>query len=647
MPRIALPLCLIACSAVPAANADVVVQYSETLRDYRLAARLDSDPAEPRVPGAVVLHFDALGQAFALALEPNARLDPMLATLGRPDGVIAYRGELAGKPGSWARIVMTPDGPSGLIADGVEFYALEARRDGSGGTASVIYRLSDVYVEPGTLECAAADMDGTDAASALAIMAEEFEPLAAQGATLNLDIGVVADFEFSNLFGTNTEAELLTRFNTVDGIFSEQIGVQITVAEVDVFRNADDPFTTSNADNLLREVSDYRSETPAQYAQGITHLFTGRNLDGTTAGIAYLGSLCSRRFGAGLSEGSRNTTVNSLVAAHEIGHNFGAPHDGEGACASTGSGFLMAASINGSRQFSECSIEQMQPEIASAACLRPLATPNLAIDTPERGRTLPSGAAFDYRLTVSNVGLDPAAASTATVTIENGLEVLSATAGCAVVNQTATCDLGAIAGGSAREITLNLRGNTPGTFDIDATASSASDNTPGNNTLADAITIVPAVDLAITASPGSVQVNQQIAFAASIANTADLVANGVVVTATLSAGLRAEQATLAGTACTVTGQSVACAPSALAARDSFPLALTLTGTQVGAQQVSVAATANETERNAADNNLAVGVDVTAPPSAEGGGGGATSWLAVLALGLLGAACPAGRPTAAR
>lgn len=638
MPRIALPLCLIACSALPAASADVVIQYSETLRDYGIAARADTDAAKPAVPGAVVLHFDALGQAFALALEPNARLDPMLAKLGRPDGIIAYRGALADKPGSWARIVMTPDGPSGLIADGTEIYALETHVEGSGGAASIIYRLSDVYMEPGTLGCTAVEIDGTDAATALAVMTDEFQSLAAQGATLNLNIGVVADFEFSRLFGSDTEAEILTRFNTVDGIFSEQIGVQITVAEIDVFSNADDPFTSANPDELLRQVAAYRNETPAQYAQGITHLLTGRNLEGTTAGIAYLGSLCSRRFGAGLSEGSRNPTVNSLVAAHEIGHNFGAPHDGEGACASTGTGFLMEASINGSRQFSQCSIGEMQKEIASASCLRPLDTPNLAIGTPERGRTVPSGTAFDYRITVSNVGLDPAAASTAAITVENGLAVLSTSTGCAAVNQNVTCDFGAIAGGSAREITLRLRGDTPGTFDIDATASSASDTTPGNNTLADSITVVPAVDLAITASPGSVQVNQQTSFAASIANTADLVANGVVITATLSSGLRADEATLDGTACTITGQSVTCAPAALAARGSLPLALTLTGVAVGSQQVSMAATATETERNAADNTLAVSVEVTGPPGArDGGGAGSVAWLTVLALAMLGAA----------
>ena len=176
-------------------------------------------------------------------------------------------------------------------------------------------------------------------------------------------------------FGANAETALLTRLNNVDGIFSEQLGVQITVAEVDVFTSSTDPFTSTAASTLLDELARYRADTAHQEAQGLTHLFTGRDLDGSTVGVAFFGAVCatrsrfsSRSFGAGLSQArAGNAVIDSLVAAHEIGHTFGAPHDGDanGACASTPTTFLMAPNINGSSRFSACSLGEMEAEKAA------------------------------------------------------------------------------------------------------------------------------------------------------------------------------------------------------------------------------------------------------------------------------------------
>src|SRR5690606_3275143 len=106
--------------------------------------------------------------------------------------------------------------------------------------------------------------------------------------------------------------------------------------------------------DLLKEVSGYRSRTARQRAQGLTHLYTGRKLDGNTVGIAYTNTLCEASWAAGLSQSGANVTFDSLVAAHEIGHNFGAPHDGVSgsACAAEQGGYLMSTSINGNDQFS-------------------------------------------------------------------------------------------------------------------------------------------------------------------------------------------------------------------------------------------------------------------------------------------------------
>ena len=74
----------------------------------------------------------------------------------------------------------------------------------------------------------------------------------------------------------------------------------------------------------------YRVATAAVRARGLAHLMTGKDLDGTTAGIAYLDAACAGDRGVSLSGQSYGTTISALIMAHELGHNFGAPHDGAG-----------------------------------------------------------------------------------------------------------------------------------------------------------------------------------------------------------------------------------------------------------------------------------------------------------------------------
>jgi hypothetical protein len=623
-------------STISLAAEAATVLHSEPLRSYRVDGAAGS--FKPSAGSPATLLFNAFNRDFALELEPNGRLTALQASLDLPAGTGAYRGKVAGRPGSWVRIVLTAAGPTGLVFDGTTLYGIESGND-SATTASapVMFRLADVYFAPGEIGCeiGTAAIDGAQAVTA---MVQEFRSLAAAGATLNLDLGAVADFEFSQTFGATAETALLSRFNNVDGIFSEQIGVQITVAEIDIFDANDDPFTTSAASALLDELANYRGATPAQDASGLTHLFTGRDLDGSTAGIAFLGAVCAQRtpfdtrsFGAGLSEARRGATVDSLVAAHEIGHNFGAPHDGEAntPCASTPTTFLMAPSVNGSDQFSTCSITQMQAEIAAASCLTPIGPADLALMLAQPPQPAQAGVSFNEVATIANLGIDPATNVVFTATAAPGLEVLSADAGgasCSITVSSASCTLGTIGGSTSRGVTLALRAPTPGSYNLAGNVAADSDAANGNNTASTTIQAVPAVDLVFTGVGANINVDQQTTISATLTNASDFDATSVAVSATLSAGLRPDQATLAGTACTIAGQTITCPQRTLGARGTVAFAVTVTSTAAGGQTVAVSATASQVERVPADNQLQLAVNVDAPGDDEGGG--ALSWWAV-------------------
>ena len=613
------------------------VQHAEPLQGFRVDGAAGAGKPASTEPATLV--FNAFSRSFTLELEPNGRLAALQASLDLPAGTGAYRGKVAGRLGSWARIVLTDAGPTGFVFDGTTLYGIESGSDSATTGAPAMFRLADVYFAPGELGCeiSTAAIDGARAVTA---MAHEFTALAAEGAALNLDLGAVADFEFSQTFGADAETALLTRVNNIDGIFSEQLGVQITVAEIDIFDVNDDPFTTSVASELLDELASYRGATPAQDANGLTHLFTGRDLDGSTAGIAFLGAVCAQRtqfdtrsFGAGLSEARRGAILDSLVAAHEIGHNFGAPHDGEAntPCASTPPTFLMAPSVNGNDQFSACSIAEIQDEIASASCLTPLGPADVSVTLAQPPQPAHAGVTFSQAATIRNLGADPTTNVVFNATTATGLDVLSANSGatsCSITATSASCALGTVGGGGSRGVTLTLRALLPGSYNLAASVTADSDAVSGNNNAAVTIQAVPAVDLVFSGSASGVTVDQQTTINTTLTNASDFDATSVVVSATLSAGLRPDQATLGGTACTISSQTIACAPRTLSARGSVAFAITATGTVVGSQLVTVNATASEVERAPADNQLGLAVNVTAVGADDDGGGGALSWWVV-------------------
>lgn len=568
--------------------------------------------------------FEAFGRRFDLTLEPN----PKLAAIARKAGLgtQAWRGTLRGEAGSWARIVTSPRGDSGLLFDGATLYGIESPDDSlaPAAPATVVFRLNDVYVPPGTLGCSSAPADGEQA---VALMLEELTPRAAQGAALNLDMGAVADFEFSQALGTDAETALLIRLNNVDGIFTEQLGIQISVAETDVFTADDDPFTESDSELLLEELAIYRGATPSQEAQGLTHMFTGRNLEGTTVGIAYIGALCSRvspfdplkrSFGVGLSEGLHGSVIDSLIAAHEIGHNFGAPHDGEAgsACETTPETFLMAPSINGNDQFSACSIDEMQAEIAAADCLTLVADPDVSVASDAGNLSVLTGTTFEYPLRILNSGVEDATGVRLDVNVDPNLNIIAAEVDlepCAMAGDSAVCDIGVLPPGASVEARLTLRGQTTGDLVLAAGVVADEDSDPANDQYTATITVEPRVDLTLSGNSVALLLDEAIDLEVSIDNVSAFSATRLAVSLEVGTALRIDAATLDGGSCSATTTTASCALQVLDAQSTTHLRVGLTGLETGQAQVRIFAAAFEAEQNSVDNTLTLLLDVGAPP----------------------------------
>jgi hypothetical protein len=447
------------------------------------------------------MSFDAYGRRFELNLAPNERI-----RRGMPDDMtrtVPLQGTVEGIPNSWARVTRSASGLRGMVFDGEQYYAIEPAAEvapvavqplsaTAGGT--VVYRLSDALMPVETMRCELASMSSpatstqtaADALQNLSSELHEFQAAAAAQALRQVRIGVVGDFEFvSQFIAIQPEDAIVARMNIVDGIFTEQLGVKVSLAPSTLFRTPTDPFTKSNASELLDELRTYRRGSATQRSFGITHLMTGRNLETQTVGIAYISGVCNAEFGTSLSQSGLDTTRAALIAAHEIGHNFGAPHDGEGACASTPTTFLMAPQLNGSNQFSACSIQQIQPTLTSATCLTNYNPPDASIVVSSPNLSATVGTARVASFTLRAAGDDASTDVTVSASIPPGLTVQSVSANggtCTSGAGSASCNIGTLAAGDARQVDLNLLPTASGTLSLNLQLSSANDGNTANDT---------------------------------------------------------------------------------------------------------------------------------------------------------------------
>ena len=636
--------------------ATVSLSHHEPLQRLSIGGSSVDGSQKIGAAGPVDMRFDALGRSFELQLSPNGRLLGAARDIAGST-ITPYRGKLAGNDNSWVRIVVANGVPSGLIWDGSELLAIERAGDNVAGTdTTIIYRLADAVIAPGSMTCGAGGAVMSGAAVYKTLAAELSGTMAeAVGAEKEIDIGAVGDAEFATLHGANAQQAILDRLNNVDGIFSAQLGVQINVPLVQVFTNSSSgsyPFTSTvsvgddvlPSDNLLNQLSDFRNSHPNQYANGLTHLWTGKDIEGndgnsSTVGIAYTGALCSRRFGAGISEGRRPSGVifDSLIAAHEIGHNFGAPHDGTSgsACQSETGDFLMAPTLNGIDQFSQCSLDQMADDIAGASCITPLPGVDMSFGLDDPAPSVLLGNSATVTFDVVNAGTLQATSVQADFTLPANVSLISAAASlgtCTDGGGMVSCAIGAVDGTTAVSVTLTSNTVAVGSGTFNASVSADVDDEPANNQSSLTLTVDPAVNLSVTPpSTRQLAVGQSAGLTTLIENTSILDATGVTLAITFSSGLRVDSASWSLGSCTVSASRVECDAASFAALSNVTLSLGVTGTTEGSKSINFSMSSTEAEADPANNTASATVNISAPP-AEESGGGAGLWLLPL-LGL--------------
>jgi len=145
---------------------------------------------------------------------------------------------------------------------------------------------------------------------------------------------------------------------------------QLEIVHMDIMDDQDVPDLASNGD--IRAYLDtfckyQRKKMVNNLAWDHAMLLTGLDLyttpgyDKGSSGMAYLSGMCSRQASCTISE-ARSLGSTALIVAHELAHNLGVDHDGQGANTGCDSDdFIMGPKLSpGATQWSDCSNRQMQ-----------------------------------------------------------------------------------------------------------------------------------------------------------------------------------------------------------------------------------------------------------------------------------------------
>jgi hypothetical protein len=636
------------------------IRYAEPIN--LTAATLPSEASLRSSERPTRVRFEAFGRPFELDIESNAAVlrDLPPAQRGKLPPHVLYKGRLSDMPGSWLRLTNVDGGGYGAISDGSDVYAIAPARAISamlqervpgGPDATLIYRAADVDSGLGPGFCiATAPEEPVSGAVQYAELTQELAApatAAALLATRELAIGLVADVQFGQRFGDATGV-MLSRLNTVDGIFAAQVGVSIQATQLRVLED-NGGLKSTDANTLLKQLATMRSSTQELRSLGLTHLMTGRDLDGTTAGIAYIDNVCGNGFSASLSEQGFDPWIGALVAAHEIGHNFGALHDGEAdsPCASTPRTFLMAPSINGSGEFSQCSLATIAPAAQSARCLTSTGFVDLALEAPVGVLSGFVGQPIAVAVELVSVGSLDSPTAVVTLAVDPALQVLAAAAAggiCATIPGAVTCDFGPLASNERRRIEVQLLGQAAGQYSVPGSVAAPLDRNTSNDSAAVSLSLTAASDGALAITPTTISgTERQVQRASVLLSTSgtepltDVTIRVAIPADTLDVvAISVDQGS-----CSESAGAITCALGTVAAGVTQRLDLDLRGTLSATSTIEATlAAANDADarNNRASATVSIAAVVSVSSTGRGGGGRTDYALLAVLLALLAARC---------
>ncbi|MCE7043508.1 M12 family metallo-peptidase [Dyadobacter sp. CY312] len=294
----------------------------------------------------------------------------------------SYSGILKGGRG---RISMTVDHGffSAAITDGGQTWYVEQAQYLNGETDSdvvVVYNSSDVI----PLEGAQCGVEDTESKVAEFKETKSSARVAADGCKV-VELAIASDLSMFTKYGSASAAfnHNIAIMNNVAVLyrheFSDNIEFRIVAQYIAEAPSAEPflPLTDStDPSTVLWNFTAWAEAGNFKVDYGIGQLWTNRDFNAAAVGIAWVRGVCTAGRYNALQDFGGNMAAMAVLAAHEIGHNFGADHD------ASRSATIMAPSVNMSINWSPVSKSDISNQISIRSCFKscsPSVTPDFAI----------------------------------------------------------------------------------------------------------------------------------------------------------------------------------------------------------------------------------------------------------------------------
>lgn len=286
------------------------------------------------------------------------------------DGTMTYRGQMQGQSGWSVALTLNESFIYGYFVDGGETYFIEPLSyflPGQPDDQYIVYAAS----------AAKTDDSHKCGVEAMHEKMQELNPhehgkdhgnsAEKMMGCVTVDLAIASDLSMFTALGSVGGVNGFTFgvMNNVQTNYDNEFADEIQFSIVEQFvvaPPASDPWTNSaSAGALLDDFTDW-GPSGFNASHDLGQLWTNRDLSGGTVGVAWLDAVCTSFRYHVVSRFTTNANFLRVMTAHEIGHNFGAVHDG-------GSGFIMSPSVNNTTTWSAASISTISSTAASSSCL--------------------------------------------------------------------------------------------------------------------------------------------------------------------------------------------------------------------------------------------------------------------------------------
>jgi hypothetical protein len=321
------------------AASDLTAQVNETLglRSSSVVT-LDIDAT----PGAAAtVHLPIAGAQYELDLHPQSVRAANYQVLAQsadgslvevdPGPVRTMRGTVVGIEGSAVSASLEEDGLHGRIflSDDEQYWVepLATRIPQAGPDHYVVYHNEDMIAPAKTC--------GLDhLPNALGDRGVQLNQRLVQGGACGTGLCVAelaadADYEYFLDYGSTSAvaSRINTVINTVNVQYERDVDITHVITTIIVRTAEPDPYSSTDAVTLLNQFRSHWLNNHGGIQRDIAQLFTGKEIDSSTIGVAWLNAVCTT-YGFSMVQSDFNGSFGCAtdLTAHELGHNWGADH---------------------------------------------------------------------------------------------------------------------------------------------------------------------------------------------------------------------------------------------------------------------------------------------------------------------------------